>query len=492
MNLTPEQQAILAAARLKPSIMVRALAGCAKTTTIVEMAKAMKPTTALAIAFGVKTKDELKERLPDWIEVKTLNSIGHSAWGSALGKRIEIDKDKLINLLRPYKLEEESWYVVRGLVVAARHAGIVPSGSPGNSLLPDTAASWESLTDETPSLQHISTAREVLQKCVNLSYSGVLDYDDQAYMSALFGGAFKRYKLVIVDEAQDLSPLNHKMLARLAEDRIIAVGDENQSIYGFRGADINSMDNLRKLRPEWLDFTLSVTFRCPKVVVKRRNAFLPSFTAAPAAIEGEIIDRRGNWYWENVPKDGTIAILCRNNAPLVSMSFNLMKIGVPFHFLGKDSSRSIKSLAKKILPVSGTREEFLLRIADWKFLESGALMEAGKHSKIDVICDRADALSAVVANCPVAQNGTTSFEAVKYAIDAVFNRSGFDIVTLSTAHKFKGLEADTVIHLDPFRVPSKFATSETAYRQELNILNVIETRTKKTLFLANVEHFQGE
>jgi hypothetical protein len=67
--------------------------------------------------------------------------------------------------------------------------------------------------------------RTVLTDSIRLAYEGQIDFDDQIYMPTLFGGTFPRFPLVMVDEAQDLSPLNHAMLEKLVTSRLIAVGD---------------------------------------------------------------------------------------------------------------------------------------------------------------------------------------------------------------------------------------------------------------------------
>ena len=66
-------------------------------------------------------------------------------------------------------------------------------------------------------------------------------------------------------------------------------------------------------------------------------------------------------------------------------------------------------------------------------------------------------------------------------------------ITLATGHKAKGMEWDTVIHLDPWRVPSKYARQAAAVgnmaplEQDFNLRYVIETRTKSCFIMANLE-----
>jgi DNA helicase-2/ATP-dependent DNA helicase PcrA len=106
-------------------------------------------------------------------------------------------------------------------------------------------------------------------------------------MPTLFGGTFPRFPLVMVDEAQDLSPLNHAMLRKLVTARLIAVGDPYQSIYAFRGAMTSSMARLRE-EFNMHEMTLSVSFRCPRQVVRRAWFRVPFMKWFEQAEEGHV------------------------------------------------------------------------------------------------------------------------------------------------------------------------------------------------------------
>ena len=76
---TEEQEAICNAVRLnESSLMVNALAGTAKTTTLKLAAPAVRE-PALALAFNKKIVDELKGQMPQNFRVQTLNGVGHGA-----------------------------------------------------------------------------------------------------------------------------------------------------------------------------------------------------------------------------------------------------------------------------------------------------------------------------------------------------------------------------------------------------------------------------
>src|SRR6266702_8509380 len=106
-------------------------------------------------------------------------------------------------------------------------------------------------------------------------------------MPTLFGGTWPQFPLVMVDETQDLSPLNHAMLDRLVVQRLIAVGDPYQAIYAFRGAVQNGMEVLRR-NYSMETKTLSISFRCPISVVQRARVLVPSFAYPEWAVEGEV------------------------------------------------------------------------------------------------------------------------------------------------------------------------------------------------------------
>jgi superfamily I DNA/RNA helicase len=74
-------------------------------------------------------------------------------------------------------------------------------------------------------------------------------------------------------------------------------------------------------------------------------------------------------------------------------------------------------------------------------------------------------------------------------IESLFSKDS-GLITLATAHRAKGLEWPHVLHLDPWRIPSRWAKSEEALLQETNARYVIETRAKETLILADLETFK--
>lgn len=496
---TPEQAAIIQAAGHSPaSLMISAYAGTAKTTTIEMLSKELKAPSILALAFNVKIKDELTSRLPKSFTVKTMNGLGHGAWASATGKRLTLDTKKIGKLIsteakaQGYDLSKEQWATTLALVKSARNAGLVPSSFPHKPITPDTPEAWEELVEDietTPRL--LEFARSCLIASVKAGFQGLIDFDDQIYLPVAFGGLFPRFHTIIVDEAQDLSPMNHRMLARCRPERLIVCGDRAQSLYAFRGADTASMEKIRALRPDWIDLPLTLTFRCPKAVVARQQWHVHGYTAAPANAEGRVLDWTlagadgASPKWE-LPPGNSVAILCRNNAPLISLAFRLLRRGIPCHMLGRDLGRGLVAALKKLgLPMDTPLAQAVAVLTASHEQEMSLARAADQDAKQEKLTDRYESILAVVEH---ARDARTLADLIS-TIEDLFSREA-GRVTLATAHRAKGLEWHTVVHLDPWRIPSKWAKTEAELQQEANAQYVIETRAKDTLILANKEDFK--
>ena len=518
---TPEQAAIIyAAGHSTASLMISAYAGTAKTTTIEMLASHLKTPSVLALAFNVKIKQELEARLPKTFTVKTMNGLGHSAWAKATGKRLTLDIGKIGKLITAtakatgLTLEKDRWVAVKDLVEAARTIGLVPSAFPhAKSYREDTSEAWLTLAEENDisATEALCTfARSVLIESIKQSYTGLIDFSDQIYMSVCFGGVFPRFHTTIVDEAQDLSPMNHQMVRRATVSRLIICGDPKQSLYQFRGAASDSMGKIRPLQALWEDYALTVTFRCPKVLVERQHYHAPGFTAAEGNPMGKVVelpnglakvpdwapDPDASWSFSdllraiNIPEGqrllpDTLAILSRNNAPLITMAFKLIRRGQGIKMLGRDLGKGLILTIRKIVPQAETPiKETCSALQTWFERESSILAANKKESASEKLSDRYESICAVVESVDLHTQGELCS-----TIESLFSKDS-GLITLATAHRAKGLEWPHVLHLDPWRIPSRWAKSEEALLQETNARYVIETRAKETLILADLETFK--
>lgn len=475
MQPTPEQSAIVLAAKSTSSnLIISALAGAAKTSTLVLIAKALPQVSTLCLAFNKKIATEMTERLPGNCQSKTLNSVGHSAWGSFIGKRLTIDTGKtyrilkdLIEALEPQD-KSAAYEVLADLIRAVdsgKTAGWIPEGTYPHAVPLLDDSEMQDWLEEAPTQLEWDLIRAASLISLKESFLGTIDFNDQILCSTIFPCSFPQFPLVLVDEAQDLSALNHAMLRKLAKKRLIAVGDECQAIYGFRGAHEESMDLLRQ-QFSMTPFLLSVSFRCPVSIVEAARWRAPHMQYPEWAIPGEV-RRLTSWSASELPASATI--ICRNNAPLFSAAIKLLKNGRYPELVGNDIGKSLLKTLKKLGKDELKRPELLDAIDKW---EQAKLKKSRDRSKVH---DQAECLRIF------ALQGRTLGDAVAYA-QRIFDASG--PIKLMTGHKSKGLEFDDVFFLDEHLVGDK--------GQEKNLRYVIITRAKRTLTYIASEDFVDE
>lgn len=492
---TPEQDAIIACAKLEESLIITALAGAAKTTTLCLLAKKLPVVPTLCCAFNKRIADEMAKRMPSHIQCSTMNSLGHRAWGSKLGKRLIVESDKgytIVNELmstlpadQKKKLGEAFSSLLR-MVRLAKSNGYVPDKfnvkGMGHTLtnLEDFLDTIGSDLEIEPDDEILDWFHHCLEASITQAYAGKIDYDDQIYMSVLFDAPYPKFKIIMVDEAQDLSPLNHEALRRMYGGRLIAVGDPFQAIYGFRGAHQGSMELLKR-EFNCKELFLSVSFRCPIAVVERARKRAPNMQYPEWAKPGfvEIVGE----YTHEIFLDGDV-VICRNNAPLFSLALKLIRAGRGIHLRGNDIGKSLIKILQKLGPGTTPKEVVLQEINNWQE-EQLKKSRPSRHSGIN---DRAECLRVF------AEVGSTLEESVAYAT-RLFDMAG--PIELMTGHKSKGLEFQRVFHLDSFLIPSKFALrcaedgDRSKLDQELNLRYVIETRSQDSLFMIYSEDYRA-
>jgi superfamily I DNA/RNA helicase len=305
-------------------------------------------------------------------------------------------------------------------------------------------------------------------------------------MPTLWGASFDKHNVVLVDEAQDLSPLQHKMLGKCLHGgsrggRLIAVGDPRQAIYAFRGASHNSMTELQE-KFNLRTLPLTVSFRCPQDVVHEAARICEDFEPHPNAPQG-LVSTLQNYTAADFPFGA--AVVCRMNAPLVRLGFRLIKSGIGVEMLGRDLGRGLKTLTNKL---AGGKDAdldigtFARKLDAWAESERRKAQDREQHDKVERINDKYESINILMDGCD-------NVSELRDAIDNLFSRNSGKI-TLSTIHRAKGLEWDVVYFLDAHKCPNKRITElanafpdeyADAYQQELNMRYVAITRAKRQL-----------
>jgi len=170
----------------------------------------------------------------------------------------------------------------------------------------------------------------------------------------------------------------------------------------------------------------------------------------------------------------TSACLCRNTAPLITFAFDLLRRGVACHVVGRDIAIGLEKLVDKIAATS--LADFRERLQQHGEAEFVKLLRKGKKQQAENYADKCQAVQEIAAHCVAVSD-------IKLRIAKIFE-SGPG-VTLSTIHKAKGLEWETVFLLDWGLLPSRYAETAAEQQQEKNLQYVAITRAKLDLRFIN-------
>lgn len=464
----------------KNSLVIEAVAGSGKTTTIVKATEKidLKTRKTIFIAFNKKIVEELNTKLPKGISASTFNSVGWNAWRNFIGfkKQIEIDSKKTLNIVnRKFSEDDNEKYglLVAKLVSYAKSAGLTPDSENSewlnvidhhqidNDLEPNEINRW------------IDLAKKTLQVSIDIA-DRICDFDDQIYMPWYHNITFPKYDVVIVDEAQDTNFPQKCILRMLLRNNgiVVAVGDSRQGIYGFRGAGANSMAEIKN-EFEAVAMPLSICYRCAKSIVKEAQKYNPDIQYWDQSPEGTVVTLQK--YSEDTFLN-TDAIICRKNAPLLEMAYSFIGRRIPVNLLGRDIATNLLALVKKISKKNTPIKEFNDKMKLWKDTEIERLNSLGEEKKAENILDRVKCIEVVLHNC----EEIVDTDALKREIESICSKENRNAITLCSFHKSKGAEWNRVFILD-FNTSVR-ADKEWKVAEENNLRYVAVTRAKQNLF----------
>lgn len=486
ITLSVEQQNIVSAVEsaLKSNtitaIMVNATAGSGKTTLGEYIVRYVVPASesVLFVSFARKISAEIKARCADLTNVTagTLHSTGLKAYSGFNGRKPRVDQYKVYGITNNL-LQDDS------------EKKLIPPTSKLIGLLKNSATRAKDINDDLLTdlclFYNIDIPEDKVERVFYLVKTSMevsevdksnIDFDDMLFMPVIYGASFPKYRVIIVDEAQDMNSVQMTMIERCIGHNtvVIFIGDKFQSIFGFRGAGINTMAELSE-NFACVQYPLSVTRRCPKSHVDNVNSLLPEipFKALDSAKRGEITSvlESAMQY-----QDGDL-ILCRCNAPLIKPAMQLLAAGRKAVIYGKDLGQNLVSFMAKC-GVNATDTTLVMgeKLDEFFSVESEKLAAKHKADMIEILADKIDTLKAIGTGLKLVEN-------VIEKISEIFSDDNGDGVIFSTVHKAKGLEAENVGILYPALMPHKAAAQEWEQQQERNLMFVAYTRAKNNLTL---------
>jgi DNA helicase-2/ATP-dependent DNA helicase PcrA len=278
--------------------------------------------------------------------------------------------------------------------------------------------------------------------------------------------------MVLVDEYQDMNKAQAEFILKTIkgypknkkQGRLILLGDKNQNLYEFRGSNSSMHDEFKqKLKATVLP--LSITYRCPKLIVKEANKIVPELQCAPNAIDGKI-SYISEQELKNIAKPGCF-ILSRVNAPLIGLALYFISNGIPANIQGRDLGKNLLSLIKK--SKKKKMDSFLEYLEKWKEKEVTRLVKMERDTSH--IYDKYDCFIAL-------SESVNTIDELKNSIEKLFaDTNEYNKIVLSSVHRSKGKERNTVFLL---KKTFRFNT-----QSEKNIYYVATTRSKSELYLVS-------
>jgi F-box protein, helicase, 18 len=507
---TQEQAAILQTALRRGQVMVvNAIAGSGKTSTLEMYVDAYPNRRFLYLAFGKAQADEAKQRFGLNAECRTTHSLAFRETGAPYAQ----NKQKGLGneprgkaIMGPLDIRLP-WMANLTIATVSRYLQ-----SADAELSPDHLPEYAAYKPAEDQLVVLKKARRLWQKMcdkndpsVPMSHDGYLKlWQLQCLESGKVPRIFYRYDAVLLDEAQDTNPAMEAILLQVVREgahAVVLVGDERQSIYQWRGA-VNMMERLSgAIEAGELDGvrrTLTESFRYGPRAAGVAAKILSLGREHKAALTG-----RGS---DDPAAGGARCYLARTNAALIDEALAALAAHpeATLHFAGTSAAgRYDPTVPYKLHFIRSVYCYFarqpqlatdpsVRRFENWEDILQHAT--GGDETRDAATGDRE--LAAAVKFVEKYRFETPQ------VLDQIVSRSGPPeraLASFSTAHRSKGLEWDHVTLLDDFiKLGSEIERNERGEvelpdEQELNLLYVAATRGRRWVRLnADLEEFVNQ
>ncbi len=530
-GLDPEQRAAVVAPR--GPVCVLAGAGTGKTHTITRrIAHLVREGHAsagqvLAVTFTARAAGEMRTRL------RALGVSGVQA------RTFHAAALRQLRYFWPRVVGDEPWplleHKLRLVGQAAQRAGAPTSAETLRDLAGEIEWAKGSLVsaDDYPGAAATSRRDTPLPAAqvakVYASYEALktrartLDFDDLLLHTAAaleehgdVAAEFRdRYRCFVVDEYQDVTPLQQRVLdAWLGErDDLTVVGDANQTIYSFAGAAPRFLLDFTRRFPDAVTVRLQRDYRSTPQVVALANQVIAAARSRPAGSRLElvgqqppgpepefaehddepaeakaVVDRIASLIAEEVPA-GEIAVLYRVNAQSEAYEEALDARGIPFQVRGGErffQRVEVRGAVRALRAAPGGGElvrdvRDVLGPLGLSAEPPGGSAARTRWESLRALVDLAEDLAETVPDADlarfVAELGIRAEAAHPPAVQGV---------TLASLHAAKGLEWDAVfvVGLVDGTVPIQYAEDEAAVEEERRLLYVGVTRARRWLSLS--------
>jgi len=399
------------------NIMINALAGTGKTAQLKDIASFKNPNERwLYLVFNKKNQVESQNNFPAGVDVMTT----HSFLGQVLDmsdksvggdmrlqqsrpgqksppRKIGVIAKAIISPTwpDPYALNKKgnrcifNWNASRKAMKVAelsKQFGVNPNDSDAMNRMLEIVRKYQidmdvSTLKETATRDYtkdiLQKSLEILQGCmpgqlprgVDKRYASVRDHDDTLWLPTIFTNqidwAAKKlgYDVVLMDEVQDFNICQINMAQNLknAGSRMVGVGDPNQALYYFRGADNDAFDKLIDILTDGKSepMPLPINWRSDEAILdytkqrtgievevaphKKGKGMINTVTKSTDFLDNLITGYKNN----NNMLERSTAIISPTNAPLIGVALHLLKNNVEFEIVGRDLYQNLERVIKE-------------------------------------------------------------------------------------------------------------------------------------------------
>jgi DNA helicase-2/ATP-dependent DNA helicase PcrA len=288
-----------AAAHMNGAMMVIAGAGSGKTRVLAYrianlVQSGIDPFNILALTFTNKAAKEMKERIGKLVGDQEARNIWMGTFHSIFARILRIECDR-INYPRDFTIYDttDAKSLVKdiikemGLDDKIYKPGTVYnriSSCKNNLISPQDYLKDVDLIADDRQTGKPKMAEIYAKYDMRLFKSGAMDFDDLLFKTNVllrdFPEVLHRYQhkfqFILVDEYQDTNFAQYLIVKQLGavHENVCVVGDDAQSIYAFRGANIQNILNFRRDYPEFAMYKLEQNYRSTKVIVEAANSII--------------------------------------------------------------------------------------------------------------------------------------------------------------------------------------------------------------------------
>jgi DNA helicase II / ATP-dependent DNA helicase PcrA len=382
-----QRQAVL---HTEGPLLLLASPGSGKTTTLnmkiayLILEKNISPDAILGLTFSKAAAKDMEERfdsffhriIPQKVKFSTIHSFAFKIVREFFMKNGipfqliegELDKEKIEELEEDFETILNKKIILRRLYQLVNGTPVTEEqmeellrliGYIKNKMLREQE--WMNIETNVKNFVHIYKAYEEFKQ--KGSSKLLLDFDDMLVYAneilekdtAILSKYQNQYEYILTDESQDTSLIQHEIIEKLArpKNNICVVGDDDQVLYSWRGADVQKLLHFKETYPNATILFMEQNYRSAKEIVDTANQFIqrnkaryPKNMFTENKFSGKIqikeLDTYKNqieYLVEELKKTENLketAILYRNNSSSINLIDALDKAGIPFYMKDSD------------------------------------------------------------------------------------------------------------------------------------------------------------